>query len=107
MREIRLDDEPPRARADVDIDRTPFTYRMEAGIGSGGLWARFRARTRAGSAAERASAALLVLGGTVLPPLTLGGLAHVAGAPAAATLAVAGAAWLVATLVALRVTGPR
>ncbi|PWV52291.1 hypothetical protein BDW27_106209 [Nocardiopsis sp. L17-MgMaSL7] len=107
VRELRLDAESPRSRADVDIDRTPFTYGMEARLSSEGLSARFKGRARAGSPAERASASFLALSGTVLPPLALGGLAHVVGAPAAVTLIVAGVAWMLATLVALRITGPR
>ncbi|GHC78192.1 hypothetical protein GCM10007079_15910 [Nocardiopsis terrae] len=105
--EIRLDDESPRTRADVDFDRTPVSYGMEAGIGTEGAWGRFHGRARAGSTAERASASLLTLTGTVLPPLALGGLAHVAGAPAVVTLALAGAVWTLATLVAAHITRTR
>ncbi|MFE1167274.1 hypothetical protein [Nocardiopsis sp. NPDC058789] len=107
MTELRLDEEAPRSRADVDIDRTPFTYGMEASLSAEGVSARFKGRARAGSPTERASAALLALGGTVLPPLALGGLAHVVGAPATVTLVVAGVAWMLATLVALRIIGSR
>ena len=106
-REVRLDDESPRERANVVFDTTPVSYQMEGGISSDGAWARFKGRSRAGSAAERASASLLALSGTVLPPLALGGLAHAVGAPAAVTLIVAGAVWMLAALAAVHITRSR
>ncbi|GAA1080259.1 MAG: hypothetical protein JK586_05325 [Nocardiopsis sp. BM-2018] len=103
-REIRLDDEYPRERADVDIDRTPVSYQVEGGINSDGAWASLRGRARAGSMVERASASLLALTGTAVPLLAFGGLAHVAGASAAVTLTVAAGAWILAAVAAVYVT---
>lgn len=106
-REIRLDDEPPRARADVELDRTPVVYEVEGGISTEGAWGSVRGSARAGSKVEKASASLLALAGTVLPLLASGGLAHAVGAPTAVTLAVAGTVWILAVLVAIHITRGR
>ncbi|WP_017585659.1 hypothetical protein [Nocardiopsis ganjiahuensis] len=106
-REVRLDDELPRERADVLFDRTPVSYQVEGGINSDGAWASLRGKARAGSMVERASASLLALAGTALPLLFFGGLAHVVGASATVTLAVAGAVWLLSLAAAVYMTRGR
>ncbi|MFC9937127.1 hypothetical protein ACIQFP_02075 [Nocardiopsis alba] len=105
--EIRLENESPNERADVVFDKTPVAYKVEGGIGVDGAWGSLEGSARAGSVVERASAALLSLGGATLPALAFGGLAHVVGAPVFGTLAVAGIVWTIALVVVLRITRAR
>lgn len=107
IKEIRLDDESPRVRADVEFDRTPVAYRVEGGIGLDGAWGSVEGKAEAGSVVERASAVLLTLTGTIVPVLAFGVLAHVVGASAALILVIAGIVWIIALVVALHTTRTR
>lgn len=106
-REIRLDDESPRVRSYVEFDSTPVAYKVEGGIGLDGAWGAIEGSAEAGSVVEKASAALLTLGATVIPPLTAGGLAHSVGALPAISLVIAGIVWIIALVAALHITSTR